>query len=184
MTTMSASKERIDWKIRPATLADETAVNDLLMNSYENLLAKDYDADFLQTALPLITKGQQELLTCGTWYVVEDPRDGTLTGCGGWTFRNPSDDGGEAPKMPHLRHFATRADMTRKGIGKAIWDRSWRDITLKSENGAGTSLEVYGTLTAAPFYASVGFEKVKDLTLPLTDDCNFPCILMRRDPKK
>ena len=180
---MPPSKERIDWMVRPATLADQAAVNDLLMNSYANLLANDYEPDFLQIALPLITKGQEELLTCGTWYVVEDPRDGSLTGCGGWTFRNPT-NGGEGQKVPHLRHFATRSDMARKGIGKAIWNQSWEDITKLSADGAGTTLEVFSTITAAPFYASVGFEKVKELSLPLTEDCNFPCILMRRDPKK
>lgn len=180
---LMSPSERIQWKVRPATLADEAAVNKLLMNSYENLLAADYDQEFLNIALPLITKGREELLTCGTWYVVEDPRDGSLTGCGGWTFRNPSaKDGGDGSKVPHLRHFATRADMTRKGIGKAIWDRSLEEITKQSADGADTTLEVFSTITAAPFYASVGFEKIIELTLPLADNCNFPCILMRRDP--
>ncbi len=117
LTQTMPPSERIQWKVRPATLADKNAVNELLMNSYENLLAADYDQEFLETALPLISKGREELLTCGTWYVVEDPRDGTLTGCGGWTFRNPAQErAADGRKVPHLRHFATRADMTRKGI--------------------------------------------------------------------
>jgi GNAT superfamily N-acetyltransferase len=185
LTQTMPFSERIQWKVRPATLADKNAVNELLMNSYENLLAADYDQEFLETALPLISKGREELLTCGTWYVVEDPRDGTLTGCGGWTFRNPAQErAADGRKVPHLRHFATRADMTRKGIGKAIWNQSWDDIIEQSTDGVDTTLEVFSTITAAPFYASVGFEKVKELSLPLADNCNFPCILMRRDPQK
>lgn len=137
---MSASG-RIEWKVRPATPEDASAINKLLMDSYENLLAADYDAGFLEKSLPLITKGREELLTCGTWYVVEDPRDGTLTGCGGWTFRQPANTDGGA-KVPHLRHFATRADMTRKGVGKAIWTKSWGEITKQSPDGANTTLEV------------------------------------------
>ena len=181
---MASSADRIEWKVRPATLADESAVQELLIDSYGNLLAADYDQDFLEIALPLITKGQEELLTCGTWYVVEDPRDGTLTGCGGWTFRNPGNPSVNGGGEPHLRHFATRSDMARKGIGKAIWAQSWSDITQKSDDGADTILEVFSTITAAPFYASIGFEKVKELQLPLAEDCNFPCLLMRRDPNK
>ena len=188
--TMSSSNEakvqrpqkRIEWKVRPATLEDQEAVDKLLMDSYKNLLAADYDPEFLTIALPLITKGSEELLTCGTWYVTEDPDDGTLTGCGGWTFRQPAQtSGGKA--VPHLRHFGTRSDMVRKGVGKAIWQRSWEDITNMSDDGSNTTLEVFSTLTAEPFYASCGFEKVKELTLPLSDECNFPCTLMRREPK-
>lgn len=116
--------------------------------------------------------------------MVEDPRDGTLTGCGGWTFRNPAQaDAGQPTIMtPNLRHFATRADMARKGIGSAIWNRSWQDIIKLSPDGANTTLEVYSTLTAEPFYASVGFQKVEELTLPIAGGCDFPCILMRRKP--
>lgn len=125
--------------------------------------------------------GREELLTCGTWYVVEDPRDGRLTGCGGWTFRQPAQtEGGK--KVPHLRHFATRADMVRKGVGRAIWNRSWEDIAKLSAEGTKTPLEVFSTLTAEPFYTSVGFQKVKELTLPIAKDCDFPCVLMRREP--
>mmetsp|Transcript_27638 Transcript_27638/g.66417 ORF Transcript_27638/g.66417 Transcript_27638/m.66417 type:complete len:130 (-) Transcript_27638:2615-3004(-) len=125
--------ERIDWIVRPATLEDKTAVDELLVNSYTNLLPANYDADFLKTALPLITTAQEELLACGTWYVVEDPSpENTLVGCGGFTFRNPSTQtmkedrgpGGTMLLVPHLRHFATRPDLSRKGIGKAIWIRS------------------------------------------------------------
>ena len=135
----STPKERIDWKIRPATLEDQDGVNQLLMDSYKHLLAADYEADFLEVALPLITQGREELLTCGTWYVVQDPRDDNLVGCGGWTFRQPAQTD---LKVPHLRHFATRADRTRMGIGKVIWNKSWQEIQNQSADGANTILEV------------------------------------------
>ena len=50
-------KESIAWKVRPATLVDQSNVNKLLLDSYETLLATNYDADFLSKALPLITQG-------------------------------------------------------------------------------------------------------------------------------
>jgi hypothetical protein len=54
----SPTKERIAWKVRPATLEDQSAVNELLMNSYGALLPANYDAGFLEKALPLITQGE------------------------------------------------------------------------------------------------------------------------------
>ena len=72
--------------------------------------------------------------------------------------------------------------MVRKGVGRAIWNRSWEDIAKLSAEGTKTPLEVFSTLTAEPFYTSVGFQKVKELTLPIAKDCDFPCVLMRREP--
>jgi len=187
---MSGQKNtHIEWVVRPAEIRDAQAVDQLLMDSYQHLLAASYDAAVLEKALPLITKGQTELLECGTWYVAEHPIDGTLAGCGGWTLRKPkktvteSDEGQQAHSVPHLRHFATRSDMARKGVGKAIWAKSWEDIKKMCPQGSQTVLEVFSTFTAEPFYASVGFDKVKEMTVPLTADFDFPCTLMRRDPK-
>jgi len=173
-------KRRIEWKVRPATPADAEAVDNLLRDSYENLLKANYNEDILKLALPKITKAREELLTCGTWYVVEDPEDGSLAGCGGWSLQSPAQ--AEDKVFAHLRHFGTRSDMTRKGIGQAIWKQSWEDITKLSRDGTKTTLEVLSSLTAEPFYASCGFQKIKECTLPLSPECKFPCVLMRRDP--
>lgn len=55
---------------------------------------------------------------------------------------------------------------------------------MASPDGSNTTLEVFSTLTAVPFHASLGFVKIMDQELPLLEDCTFPCILMRRDPSK
>lgn len=122
----SKRNKNISWKVRPAIPADKENVNKLLADSYGALLKNDYDAKLLEKALPLITRANDELLNCGTWYVIEDD-NGLLAGCGGWTLKQPP-KAKEGSAVPHLRHFATRSDMTRKGIGKAIWEQSWKDI--------------------------------------------------------
>ncbi len=92
----------------------------------------------------------------------------------------------------HLRQFATHPDFTRQGIAKALWNRSWQDICISltegSENGkrteAAATVETLATLTAVPFYTSLGFKQIRPVELSLGVDCKFPCVLMRRIPNE
>ena len=200
------TNEKIDWIVRPSTLEDSDAVNGLLKLSYENLLAQDYEQYILEDVLPKICNANEALLTSGTWYVVEHPTDkegngkgNKLVGCGGWTPFSPlskqgpggsAGDDGKAEEdrhtttnYPHLRHFGTDPNFKRQGIAKGIWERCWNDL-LEYYDGQPQTMEVISTLTAEPFYASLGFEKVQDMSLPLGENCNFPCTLMRREKTK
>lgn len=176
MTSPQESTNRMQWIVRPSALDDSHAVTELLMSSYETLLQKDYDAKILKEALPLITSPRPELLTCGTWYVVEHPSTGSLVGCGGWTQENPSTRNKQG--HPHVRHVATHPNFLRKGVASAIWNRIRQDIT--SQSGRDTTLEVFSTLTAQTFYESLGFEAVGSIDIPLTATCKFPSVIMRR----
>jgi GNAT superfamily N-acetyltransferase len=180
----TAKQEQIDWNVRPATIADANQTAKLLSESYYTILPQNYDQDILSKALPSITTPRRELLTCGTWYVVEDPVTRDIVGCGGWTLRSPSPNSNatlNSSNVPNLRHFATHPGWTRRGIGKALWTRTWRDIS--DAVGPETSLEVFSTLTAEPFYASFGFVPVRREEVPLVKDCLFPVIFMRREPQ-
>lgn len=170
-------RETIEWIVRPTTSNDASEIDALLKTCYETLLPKDYNADLMTKSLPLLTKARPELLTCGTWYLVEHPENGAIVGCGGWS-QSPTD---KTQSVPHLRHFATHPNFVRKGIAKALWNRI-RDSIL-SEMGTDTDLEVYSTFTAEPFYSSLGFEPVETVHLPIHSDFTFPSILMRRTGK-
>jgi len=41
-----------------------------------------------------------------------------------------------------------------------------------------TSLQAYSSLTAVPFYASVGLQRIRDFDLTLGGDIRFPAVLM------
>jgi GNAT superfamily N-acetyltransferase len=111
-SSMSRQTTSTSWVVRPAELSDREDVHQLLQRSYSLLLRDSYDSSVLNHALPLITVPQTELLTCGTWYVVESNRlqeqDVTsggsrenisneevvterqrIVGCGGWTWKSP-----------------------------------------------------------------------------------------------
>lgn len=175
----SLNKERIEWIIRPATIEDRNQTAKLLNASYYSLLPRNYDEETLAKALPAITTPRKQLLTCGTWYVAEHPVTKDIVGCGGWTLRSPRPNATDVP-IPNLRHFATHPEWTRCGVGNALWTRTWTEISQAV--GETTALEVYSTLLAEPFYASLGFASVKRVEIPLAKNCLFPCIIMRREP--
>ena len=84
------------FRVRTASPEDAEAVRALLHASYQSLMALGYEPVLFARALPILTKANPVLLSCGTWYVVEMPvADGALIGCGGWTRQRPG-----APNEP------------------------------------------------------------------------------------
>jgi N-acetylglutamate synthase-like GNAT family acetyltransferase len=177
----SSNQDRIDWALRPATKEDAGRCEKLLKESYSTMLPQDYDRDTLSKALPVFTAPHEDLLTCGTWYVVEHPTTNEMVGCGGFT---PIPTGPAAnfteKSLPQLRQFATHPEWTRRGIGKTLWRRILRDVAAAM--GPAMELEVFSSRTAEAFYASLGFVPVKHVDLPVSEDCMFTVILMRRQP--
>lgn len=172
----SCSNQKKNWIVRPSNANDKESVEDILRLSYTDILSNDYEEELLETVLPLLCCTRTELLTSGTWYVAEDPDTSKIVGCGGWTPKSPL---GEA--IPHLRHFATDPSQLRKGVARAIWDRTWEDwCEFSRDSKERPKMEVFSTITAESFYASLGFEKVSDITIPIGFACQFPAVLMRR----
>jgi hypothetical protein len=79
----------------------------------------------------------------------------------------------------HLRHFATDPLWIRRGVGQAIWKQSWSDIV--SHFGTDQiDVEVFSSRTAVSFYSSLGFDLVHELDIPLSTNCLFPSVFMKR----
>ncbi len=162
--------------VRAASPADADAVGVLLLESYPPLLAPGYEPALLARALPLMTKANPALLASGTWYVAEGPgTDGALAGSGGWTLQRP----GAAeelvdPALGHLRHFAVHPAWTRRGVGRALFDRCMADARATGVS----AFECYATTVAVPFYQALGFETVGPFAARLGRDTDFPSIRM------
>lgn len=159
-------------EIRPTTSRDIAVVDDLLARSYPALLKADYPASVMVTALPIISRAQPDLVTCGTFYGAFE--DETLLGVGGWTAASPG-RAKEVEGRGHIRHFATDPQRIRQGIGRAIIVKCLADARR-----AGVSqMRCQATLTAVPFYASVGFTRLSNIDVPLRAGIVFPAVEMQ-----
>lgn len=144
-----------------------------LKTSYPALMAVAYDEAVLTPVLELITKANVSLLASGTYYVAEAD-GGLVVSCGGWTIEKPSgvDDAGSG--VGHLRHFGTSPAWTRRGIGRAIFQKCESDAKLVSIK----ELDVCSSLNAEQFYTALGFERIKVISVEIGSN-QFPSVLMR-----
>lgn len=162
-----------DYRLRVATPTDAAAVEKVLKASYPALMAAAYDKAVLTPVLQLITKANISLLSSGTYYVAEAD-DGQVVACGGWTIEKPPGAENVGIGVGHLRHFGTRPDWTRHGIARAIFDKC-KSSAKAAEVG---ELEVCSSLNAENFYAALGFEKIKIISVVIGPN-QFPSVLMR-----
>lgn len=159
---------------RATTRTDIPAVDALLARAYPVLLKPDYPASVLVTALPLISRAQPGLVTCGTYFGVFV--GGALVSAGGWTFAKPGGGEGQG-RIGHIRHVVTDPDQVRKGYGAALMAH-----IVETARAAGLrEMRCQATRTAEPFYAACGFESLGDMTVPLRPGIVFPAVAMRRN---
>ncbi len=160
-------------EIRPTERRDIAAVDALLAASYPVLLKADYAPSVLVTALPLISKAQPKLVTCGTYYGVFD--DDQLVAAGGWTAAAPGGARREAD-VGHIRHVVTDHRRTRSGYGTVLMGH----ILRQAEAAGMRFMACQSTLTAAPFYRALGFDGENVISVPLRAGIEFPAVSMGR----
>lgn len=166
--------ESLAFTVRAGRADDVGAVDALLQRSYPRLLKRDYKPSVLVTAIPLISRAQPALITCGTYYVAE-AAEGAIIGAGGWTLRNPA-SGREYRRVGNIRHFATDPDHVRQGVAGRLMHR----CLLDARDARLEALHCYSTLTAVPFYRSQGFEVLGDVEIELQPGIMLPAVSMHR----
>ena len=164
----------LSYILRPATAEDTAATSALLSASYAALMPSAYSPEVLSAALPMMNSANPDLMSCGTYYVIESVScDGMLVACGGWTKYRPGRDRLVTDGVGHIRHFATHPDWIGKGLAKKLIGKCIIDASL-----CGISrLECFSSLNAEGFYASAGFEALERTAVPMGDQL-FPCTLM------
>ncbi|MEM7471563.1 MAG: GNAT family N-acetyltransferase [Pseudomonadota bacterium] len=155
--------------IRPTTKQDITAVDALLARSYPALLKADYAPSVLVTALPLISRAQPRLVTCGTYFGVFEGSE--LVGAGGWTY-----DSKRRGPVASIRHVVTDHTRVRQGIGRALMEH----IFETARAGGVKEMRCQATFTAVPYYRAMGFEGDRQIEVPLQPGIGFPAVMMRR----
>ena len=165
---------RDDHAVRTAGPGDRDAIETLLEASYYALFKSGYDQATLDAALPIITRANPALLSSGRFYMTEA---GTFaTGCGGWSVERPG-TGEIESGLGHIRHFAVHPDWLRRGIGRAILQRS-----VDEARRIGLArLECNSSLVAVDFYAAHGFQDAGPNVTDLGGHLFLPGRLMLRD---
>jgi N-acetylglutamate synthase-like GNAT family acetyltransferase len=162
------------FAIRVSTPKDELAVSALLQASYPVLMQRHYDKVLLSAALPAMTRASSELLRSDSYYLAE-AESGHLVGCGGWSRERPG-KGDVEDGLGHIRHFAAHPNWIRRGVGRAIYE-----VCEEQARSEGvTCFECYSSLNAEGFYATLGFEAIRRMDVPLGPDLTLPGVLMRR----
>ena len=159
--------------IRAATPDNLGAVERLLARSYPAILKADYPPSVLVTAVPRIARARPELLASGTYLLALE--GGRVVAAGGWTAASPVAGGG-ARRLAHVRHVATDPDRLRRGLARALLERS-----MAAARSAGMdSMSALSTRTAVPFYAALGFSALEEVEVPLAAGIVFPAVRMAR----
>jgi GNAT superfamily N-acetyltransferase len=171
--------------IRKAIAADIPALNALIQVSVRELQKYDYTEAQIQGALAGVFGVDSQLVSDGTYFVVEAVTEGSIVGCGGWSMRNTLFGGdqwaGRQDSLLDPRHdpakiraFFVHPKWARRGVGSMILDACERAGTA-----AGfTRFEMGATLTGVPLYRARGYQALESLGVPLNNGETLPIVRM------
>lgn len=165
----------MSFDIRISTAKDEAQISVVLERSYSILLARDYKAEVLRAALPMITRANPALLASGRYFAARLSEDGPIIGIGGWSKEAPG-RGGITQGLGHIRHVAVDPSATRLGVGAAIIAR----VIEQARAERIESLSCFSTLSAVTFYHAQGFETVGQSVLHMGGKIPFEITQMHR----
>ncbi len=163
----------MELKVRTAKFEDIPQLNEMIAASVRGLSTNYYTPAQIESAIKYIFGVDTQLVTDGTYYVVEI--DGQLAGCGGWSKRNTLYGGDQHKEIEdplldpekdaaRIRAFFVHPDFARRGVGRYLID-----VCEKAAAAEGfTRIEMGATLPGVPLYAAVGYEAIEriDTTLP------------------
>jgi GNAT superfamily N-acetyltransferase len=179
-----------NFAIRLATMADISALRELIDQSVRVLQREDYSAEQLDAALGTAYGVDTQLVADETYYVVEivgASGEKVLTACGGWSMRKTlygSDHGpyrdnamlDPARDAAKIRAFFVHPEWTRRGIASLILktceDAAYARGFRRFEMGA--------TLTGVPMYAARGYAKGEQIEVPLPHGLTLTVVRMSK----
>jgi GNAT superfamily N-acetyltransferase len=177
----------MNLRLRQALIADIDLLPALMDASVRGLQAADYTPAQIEAALDSVYTVDRQLISDGTYYVVEAEAEQGIVGCGGWSKRktlfggdrwtdredsllNPGQDAAK------IRAFFVHPNWVRRGIGSMILEASERAATA-----AGfTRFEMGATLTGVPLYRARGYVAQENLDVPLGNGQRLAVIRMEK----
>jgi GNAT superfamily N-acetyltransferase len=173
------------FSLRKATLDDRPALEKLIAESARGLSHPDYTDTQVEAALGSAFGVDSELIADGTYFVAE--ADGRLVGCGGWSrhatlFGSDAQPGRRSELLDpardsaRIRAFFVHPDWARRGIGRAILEKSEAEARAHGFRSA----ELLATLPGHRFYRALGYSGDEWAEYPLADGLTIDFIPMRK----
>jgi GNAT superfamily N-acetyltransferase len=163
----------VSYRLRPAAVADEAGLRDLIARSIRALGAADYTPEQIEGALRGAFGVDTALIRDGTYFVVEaDGRE--LVACGGWSrrrtlfgsdARSGRDQSLLDPRVDaaRIRAFFVDPQHARRGLGRSILERSESDARAQGF----VAFELMATLPGVRLYEKLGYRAGEAVNHPL-----------------
>lgn len=172
-------------QLRPAQPDEAEAIDALMKAATRDLFPLAYDATQTEASIRFIASVDRTLVADGTYYVVDV--DGELVACGGWSRRDKlytgSGDGDTdarllypAAEPARVRAMFTRADWTRRGLGRRILEAC--ETAAKAEGFR--RLTLMATMPGLPFYAGCGFTELERVDIRMPDGTTIAGVSMEK----
>jgi len=176
----------VPYQLRPATHADQPALQRLIARSARELGAHDYQPEQIEAALQGAFGVDTQLIDDGTYFVVET--DGQLVGCGGWSRRRTLFGGDSARERDageldpdtdaaKIRAFFVDPDHARRGIGRSLLERCESEARARGFR----RFELMGTLPGVRLYQALGYRPGALLHYPVASGVTIEFIPMSKE---
>jgi len=171
--------------LRHAALADIPEIERVMRESIEGISSRTYDARQVESSLKYVAHLDRELVTDGTYFVVE--ADGAVVACGGWSKRarlyagsgSASGDArflDPATEPARIRAMFVTPRYERRGIGRMILGACEDEARAAGYR----ELELMAMLSGHAMYLASGYRDVEEVPGALEDGTPFPLFRMRK----
>jgi GNAT superfamily N-acetyltransferase len=163
----------VGYRLRVATLDDETCLRHLIARSIRGLGSEDYTPAQIDAALRGAFGVDTAIIRDQTYFVAVTDAS-TIAACGGWSKRRTlfgSDERAERDESlldprcepAKIRAFFVDPAHARRGLGRAILARS----ELQAIQAGFSAFELMATLPGARLYEACGYRRGNPLEHPL-----------------
>ncbi|HEX4231963.1 MAG TPA: GNAT family N-acetyltransferase [Bryobacteraceae bacterium] len=162
------------FRLRVATAEDVPAIASLIGDSVRGLQAGDYTARQIEGALATVFTVDSQLIADGTYFVAMC-EDGTLAGCGGWSYRKTlygGDSQIEKAAPERLNPEVDAAKVRAIFVAPRFARRGLGTLLLKEAESAAMAagfrrFEMGSTLTGVALYALKGYREIDRVMVPV-----------------
>ena len=177
----------MEFHLRIANREDVPAIRALIAESVRALQASDYTPVQIDASLKTVFTVDSRLISDGTYFVAFSD-DGTLAGCGGWSYRKTLYGGDHHIEISEpalldptvdaakIRAIFVGPNYARRGLGTLLLNAA-----EQAAFAAGfRCFEMGSTLTGISLYTLRGYHEVERVTVPVGDGEGIEIVRMRK----